>query len=128
MTRVTGFVGLLLLASGADANAACLKQFVTMFPNQTVNTWMIVTSGDPCSFTLGDSPGAMHDTVVTQRPAHGAVTVQGHRVTYRSRPGYVGKDQFGYAHRGMSRSNTPITVGVRVAVDVRSSVTGGSRP
>jgi hypothetical protein len=89
------------------------------FANQTANTRMRVTSGDPCGYRLRHSGGPIHKTVVAQRPAHGTVTVDVNRVRYRSRPGYTGDDAFTFAQHGLRMIDaTPVVYTYRVQVTV----------
>jgi hypothetical protein len=119
MRRASSLVCLFLIAWSVEAHARCLAQHVPFYPDQTVDTQMTVSSGAPCGWGLGGSDGPIYSTHIVQRPSHGTAYVPGgHRVIYRSRPGYVGSDSFTYQLRGESHAGVPVAYTVRVSVNV----------
>jgi len=79
---------------------------------------MRVTSGDPCGYRM-QSLSPVHTYAIAQRPSHGTATVEGSRIRYRSRPGFVGNDTFIYAlHGHTATGNIPAVWRVRVHVTV----------
>ena len=119
MTRMLGLACLVLVASAAEVSARCSVPRFQFFGNQTVDAYMTVSSGDPCSIRLRTSSGPNHSTEIVQRPSNGGVTTGApHRVVYRSRAGYVGPDTFTFAWRGLDTRNSPSVRTVRVQVTV----------
>jgi hypothetical protein len=109
--------GLVLLGLGCESASACAP-YVRWVNNQTVDNTMTVRSGKTCSLNFR-SKGPTHQTVILVRPSHGTVSVGAvGRVTYRSRPGYVGSDTFTYARRGFDARNSPMNATIRIAVTV----------
>lgn len=118
MTRALAFACSIVLAFGAEASAACLTQRLLTSRDQTVDTRMRVTSGDPCGYRM-QSLSPVHIYAIAQRPSHGTATVEGSRIRYRSRPGFVGNDTFIYAlHGHTATGNIPAVWRVRVHVTV----------
>jgi len=119
MTKAFGLACLMSVTFAVEASAACWGQRVPTSRNQTVDTRMRVTSGDPCGFRLRDSLSPVHTIAITQRPSSGTATVDVNRVRYRSRPGFVGNDTFTYAMHGHSAlGGSPSVWRVRVHVTV----------
>ncbi len=106
----------LLLVTSAPASA-CMP-FTRWFHNQTVDGYMTVRTGKPCHLNFRSSGPTLRTDVIA-RPSNGTVTLGSvGRLTYRSRPGFVGNDTFTYARRGMSSSGGAMDAKVRVQVTV----------
>jgi hypothetical protein len=119
MTKLLGLACLMSVTFAVEAWAACAAQRTPTSPNQTVDTRMRVTSGDPCGYRLRDTLSPVHATVIAQRPSNGTATVDVNRIRYRSRPGFVGNDTFIYAMHGhRALSGSPAVWRVRVHVTV----------
>jgi hypothetical protein len=109
--------GIALLFLSSEPASACMP-FTRWFHNQTVDGYMTVRSGKPCHLNFRSSGPTLRTDVVA-RPSNGTVTIGSvGRLTYRSRSGFVGKDAFTYARRGMSTSGGPMDAKVRVLVTV----------
>lgn len=119
MTKLMGFVVVILFAWIAEASALCSVPLIREFGNQTVDGRMAVSSGDRCAIRMRSSTGPIHSVEIVQRPANGTVVIEPpHRTIYRSRPGYVGNDSFTYARRGLTTGGSPVVRTVRVNVTV----------
>jgi hypothetical protein len=81
---------------------------------------MYAASGKRCSITVMRTPGPVFSARVVTQPSNGRVSINGNRVVYLSRPGYVGDDRFVYARQGLDAINRPITRTVDVNVKVSS--------
>jgi len=102
----------------AGAEARCSVERFSGFPNQVVDARMVVSSGTPCSVKLKRSLGPTYGFHTAERPSHGSVAVGDNRITYRSRPGYVGADSFVFQSRGETRQGNPNTIAARIRVTV----------
>ena len=118
MAKLIGLVALCCALLAAEAADACWVPRISSFHNQTVTTHMSVRTGKRCSIVFWSrGPTASHE--VTRRPSHGSVQVGAiGRITYQSRAGYVGSDEFAYVQRGRDALNNPSIRSVRVAVTV----------
>ncbi len=81
---------------------------------------MFASTGKSCSIILIGSRGPMSGARVLSSPSHGTVAVEGHKIVYRSTPGFVGEDHFAYERQGANALNRPVTKGVEVTVHVSS--------
>jgi hypothetical protein len=121
MMRTAGFLCLcfwLLAISGPALAGRCMVPTIHTLDNQTVQGTMYATSGKHCGIILLRSRGPIHSTRVITQASHGNVSVQGSRLVYVSRPGYVGDDHFVYAKEGFDPMNRPVTRTVEVTVKV----------
>ena len=118
MIRSLAVVCLLLLASSPALARSCLVPSIRTLDNQTVSGTMYAASGKKCAITVSHSRGPIHSAHVVATPRNGSVSIAGDRVTYRSRPGYVGDDRFVYARQGFDNLNRPVTRTVDVTVKV----------
>jgi hypothetical protein len=119
MARALAVGFLLLLILGIDSALACSVPYIRTFNDQTVDGQMTARSGRPCSIRMRHSAGPTSGATIVQRPSSGTVTIgSGQRITYRSRPGFVGSDSFTYARHGLDRYNNRVTRTIRVAVRV----------
>ena len=100
------------------ASSTCRVPTIGTLDNQTVTGYMFVTSGRRCSIIVGRSRGPTFSAALVSNAKNGTVTVSGGRVTYASRPGFVGDDAFTYARHGLNRVNEPVVRTVNVAVKV----------
>ena len=115
------WLGLLcLIISTASASAAqrCSVPLIRLYDNQSVSATIYAFSGLPCSITLNSSRGPVFTTQVVQNAASGRVVVNGNRVIYTSRAGFVGEDHYTYARRGLTERNEPVMATVNVTVQV----------
>jgi hypothetical protein len=120
MIKTIGILLLWLFALSVPASASrsCHVPFIHTPNNQTVRGTMFVVAGKRCSISLRRSLGPIYNTHLVAGARNGRVSVNGYRVTYVSRPGYVGEDHFVYAREGLSTRNQPITRTVEVTVKV----------
>ena len=112
---VPACLGLLVL-SGEFASA-CMPR-IRWMNHQTVDGYMTVRTGKPCHVNFR-SAGPTGQTQVVARPSNGTVLIGSvGRLTYRSRPGFVGSDSFTYARRGFDARKNPMNATIRVLVTV----------
>ncbi|MCB5174339.1 hypothetical protein [Microvirga lenta] len=64
---------------------------------------LTVKSGKGCTFNINNIPGAINETVITQKPRVGKAGVQGLTPYYVAKPGYTGSDEFSYTFLGMDQ-------------------------
>ena len=108
-----------LLAISAPALArTCIVPNFKVLHNQTSIATMYATSGKPCSVILISSPGPMLSARIIAQPSNGRASIQGPRIVYISRPGYVGDDRFTYARSGMNARSELVTGTVEMNVKV----------
>jgi large repetitive protein len=86
-------------AQAADCSVPNFQSFI----GQTVNATMTVKAGKTCSVRLNSSMGGITETRIVNKPAHGAVSVNGTSVVYKPKPRYTGVDQFTYARDEVDR-------------------------
>ncbi|CCD99155.1 Ig-like domain-containing protein [Bradyrhizobium sp. STM 3809] len=121
MIKVTTLSFIMLVAFSAAASADnCRVPTIRTLENQTVQGHMFARTGRPCSIVLLGSRGPMFGARVLSSPSHGTVAVAGHKIVYRSAPGFVGEDHFAYERQGTDAVNKPVTKGVEVTVHVGS--------
>lgn len=118
MTRLACLVAA-LAGIGIGEASACSVPLIRTLHNQTVDGTMAAHSGKPCSIRLRFTSGTSEHVAIAQRPANGTLASSGQKVTYRSRPGYVGGDSFTYQRHGKDKWGGPSVKTVRVAVTVR---------
>jgi hypothetical protein len=119
MIRTIGLSCILLAAFGSQAFAAsCAVPRYNTLKNQTVQANMFVVSGRRCSVISLRTAGPTFGARVVEQPAHGRAAVQGRRIVYVSRPGYVGDDRFIFARHGLDTANQPRTNTVEMHVRV----------
>jgi hypothetical protein len=122
--RMIKTVGIVVVAMSVMAGPAvagsCIVPFIKTLDNQTVFGTMYAASGKSCSITVVRSPGPIFSASVVKQPSNGSVSINGGRVVYLSRPGYVGDDRFVYARQGLDAMNRPIKRTVDVSVKVSS--------
>ncbi len=116
--RTIALVCLTFIACCAEASARCSGLGVYTFDNQAVDGHMTVNSGAPCAIRLVHSRGPIYGSHIVQRASNGTVTVDGNRIVYRSRAGYVGSDSFTYARTGENMVGDAVTRTVRIRVTV----------
>ena len=69
--------------------------------------------------TEGRNPAT--DGRITQPPQHGTAMFVAPRALYSAEAGYVGDDEFAYEATVTNASNSPLTMHVKVTVDVRAA-------
>jgi len=114
----------LLAPETASAKLRCHWSRWSVAPGSSGLVYVMVRSDTPCRLTRDFQAGAIHSTAIeiASRPANGSVTLSsGYLITYRSRPGYYGKDSFFFFIKGR-RMNEPYTSTVRVELDVRDQL------
>jgi hypothetical protein len=80
--------------------------------------YMTVKSGKPCTFDFKSS-GPTVTVEIMQRPANGNLSLGSiGKVTYRSRAGFVGKDEITYQRRGFDLHNNPALRPAHISVTV----------
>jgi hypothetical protein len=107
-----------MILLSAPAALACRVPSIRTLDNQTVTGTMFAASGRRCSIIVRNSRGPIFSAALVSSPRNGTVAVAGGRVTYTSRAGFVGDDEFTYARRGLNSRNEPIVKTVNVTVKV----------
>jgi hypothetical protein len=79
---------------------------------------LTVRSGKGCAFSINGIPGALNETVISQKPKIGRAGVEGLKPYYVSKPGYQGPDEFAYTFIGMSQYGGPMRVTVKRKITV----------
>ena len=80
---------------------------------------MTVRAGKLCGLKLGNTDtNRMDSTFVSRRPAHGAASVHGIYVDYRSRPNYVGPDRMAYTRVFTDRTGRRFTSTIEIDITV----------
>lgn len=79
---------------------------------------MTVKSGRGCAFSINGIPGALNETVISQKPKIGRAGVEGLKPYYIAKPGYQGPDEFAYTFIGMSQYGGPMRVTVKRKITV----------
>lgn len=119
MRKTLAGVYVLLSVVTAEAATNCHVPRIRTLDNQTVTGYMTIKSGKTCSIRLHNSRGPIFSAHIVARSGHGSVQVDGsNRIVYRPQSGFVGKDSFTYARKGMDTRNNPVTRTVQVEVDV----------
>jgi hypothetical protein len=100
-------------------SASCVVPRIEVLANQTVQRDIFAVSGQPCNLAV-----AWGRARLIAPPRSGRVSIRGSRVTYVSRPGYVGDDHFIFAREGTDSVDRPAatwTVETNVHVSATSS-------
>jgi hypothetical protein len=120
VTRIILAVGLLLgVAASGHAASNCEVMGIHLIPDVTVTGYMYVKAGKSCSIQSANSPGGNTGLEVSRRPTNGQVQISGFKIFYKPRPGFVGKDSFGYLRHALdARTGRPIRLPVNVDVTV----------
>ena len=126
-----GFIGT-LASSAADPQAAAqgagLRCFVSNVRGASTvegaSASMIVTSdGTSCPLDNWGNPDLRQEpatsVAITVLPKHGRAEPAAPRVIYTPQSGYVGEDEFAYEAKAQYPNGDPMTMRVRVKVDVR---------
>jgi len=79
---------------------------------------LTVKAGKGCVFGLNGIPGALQETVISQKPKTGRAGVDGLKPYYMAKPGYQGPDEFAYTFIGMSQYGGPMRITIRRKVTV----------
>jgi hypothetical protein len=119
--RVAGLLCVWLMVPRASPAFAanCWAPTAGILANQTMQRTMQVVGGRRCSLVVARTLGSISGARLTVPPTTGRVSVQGGRVTYFSRPGYLGEDRFVFAREGKDRFNQPATWTIEVNVQVK---------
>ena len=117
MAKLLASMSFVLLVLSSEVASACMP-FVRWVNGQTVDGYMTVRTGKPCHLNFR-SAGPTQRTEIVARPSNGSLVAGSiGRLTYRSRPGFVGSDTFTYARRGLDARNNPMNATIRVSVKV----------
>ena len=109
------FVGGVASAQAEDCNIPYFK----LIPDVEVTGHMYVKAGKSCSVQSVNGDGGNIDIVLRRRPANGQVQiVSPFRITYKPRPGFVGKDSFSYVRHARDYSNKSFALPVNMDVTV----------
>jgi hypothetical protein len=99
--------------------ASCWLPPVAPLANQTVQRDMLVVSGKRCSLVVLRSPGPMYSVRLIAPPRNGRISTRGGRITYVSRPSYLGDDHFIFAREGKDQMYRPVTWTIEMNVHVK---------
>jgi hypothetical protein len=87
--------------------------------NAVTQVAMTVRAGKLCGLKLGNTDtNRMESTFVSRRPSHGAASVHGIYVDYRSRPNYVGADRMAYTRVYTDRTGRRFTSTIEITITV----------
>jgi hypothetical protein len=79
---------------------------------------MTVKAGKGCFFNLNGIPGAVTETVISQKPRTGRAGIDGLKPYYVAKPGYQGPDEFAYTFIGTGRYGGPMRVTIKRKITV----------
>jgi hypothetical protein len=79
---------------------------------------LTVKSGKGCAFSINGIPGALNETVISQKPKFGRAGVEGLKPYYMAKPGYQGPDEFAYTFNGMGQYGGPMRITVKRKITV----------
>jgi hypothetical protein len=117
MRKTAALIVLAGATLGAQDATACSGSLLEL-NNQETGGHLMVQSGVACGIRLS-AFGPVHSQAIVKRPANGQAGIgSAGMVVYRSRPGFVGKDEFIYVRRGLDPWNKPMTRTVRITVDM----------
>lgn len=108
------------LAFGAVAQAQNCSGAPVYFngENTEVEGEMTVKAGKGCYFNISGIPGALTETVISQKPKIGRAGVEGLKPYYLAKPGYQGPDEFAYTFIGQGQYGGPMRVTIRRKITV----------
>jgi hypothetical protein len=98
---------------------SCWTPTTRILANQTVQRDMFLVSGKRCSLVVLRSLGPIYSARLIAPPRSGRVSIRGGRITYVSRPGYLGDDHFMFAREGTDPMNRPVTWTIEMNVHVK---------
>jgi hypothetical protein len=121
MIRIGALLAFLFVgASSSYAASNCEVMGIDLIRDVTVTGYMYVKAGKQCGIQSASSIGGNISLELKQRPSNGSAQVDGFRVTYKPRAGFVGKDSFVYVrHQRDARTNQAVTYPVNVDVTVQ---------
>ena len=113
-----GIVGCLVF--GSDAQAQNCSGAPVYFTGEIseVEGPLTVKAGKGCFFSIDGIPGALTETVISQKPKIGRAGVEGLKPYYLAKPGYQGPDEFAYSFIGQGRYGGPMKVTIRRKITV----------
>jgi hypothetical protein len=79
---------------------------------------LTVKAGKGCFFSIDGIPGALTETVISQKPKVGRAGVEGLKPYYLAKAGYQGPDEFAYSFIGQGRYGGPMRVTIRRKITV----------
>jgi hypothetical protein len=110
-----------LVASVSAGHAArdCNVPSIRLLRDVTANGYMYVKKDKTCAIQSADSPGGNTGVEITRQPSNGRLQVNGFKIAYTPRGGFVGKDNFGYVRNALDpRTGMPVRLPVDVEVTV----------
>lgn len=111
-------VGCLAFASYAQAQDCSGSPVYFTGEISEVEGPLTVKAGKGCVFGIDGIPGALIETVISQKPKIGRAGVEGFKPYYLARPGYQGPDEFAYSFIGQGQYGGPMRVTVRRKITV----------
>jgi hypothetical protein len=79
---------------------------------------LTVKAGKGCAFSINGIPGALKETVISQKPKIGRAGVDGLKPYYMAKPGYQGPDEFAYTFVGMNQYGGPMRITIKRKITV----------
>ncbi len=116
---VTGIASACLFAR-SEAQAQNCSGAPTYFTGEIaeVESQTTVKSGKGCFFSISGIPGAINETVISQKPRMGRAGVEGLKPYYIARPGYQGPDEFAYTFIGTGQYGGSMRVTIKRKITV----------
>jgi hypothetical protein len=111
-------VGCLTLGSEAQAQNCSGAPVYFNGEIAEVESPLTVKSGKGCFFGISGIPGALTETVITQKPKVGRAGLEGLKPYYLAKPGYQGPDEFAYTFIGQGQYGGPMRVTIRRNITV----------
>ncbi len=109
-----------MIAQSAATSSLCFVPSIKLIAGVTMPGYMYVKAGKSCAIVPNNSFGGTSGVQISERPAHGSLEYYKLGVRYTPRPGYVGRDSFGYIRHGLDgRTGRPVTFPVMVEVTVQ---------
>ena len=108
------------LAFGSDVQAQNCSGAPVYFNGEIseVEGPLTVKAGKGCVFSIDGIPGALTETVISQKPKVGKAGVEGLKPYYLAKPGYQGPGEFAYSFIGQGRYGGLMRVTIRRKITV----------
>ncbi|MBL0406059.1 hypothetical protein JKG68_19035 [Microvirga aerilata] len=113
-----GIVGCLIFGAEAKAQNCAADPVYFNGDLAEVEGPMTVKAGKGCYFNLNGIPGAVTETVISQKPRTGRAGINGLKPYYMAKPGYQGPDAFAYTFIGTGRYGGPMRVTIKRKITV----------
>jgi hypothetical protein len=115
---IASIVGYLAFGSNAQAQNCSGTPVYFSGDISEVEGPMTVKAGKGCFFNISGIPGALTETVISQKPKVGQAGVENLKPYYIAKPGYQGPDEFAYTFIGQGRYGGPMRVTIKRKITV----------